>query len=42
MEQLEEGLNYLKGFATRWKNNNINKPESLELLVTKPPTKEYT
>ena len=39
---LEKGLEKLKGFATCRKNNNINQPDPLELLGTKPATKEYT
>jgi hypothetical protein len=42
MEKLKKGLKELKGFATHWKNNNINQPDPLEFSRTKPPTKEYT
>jgi hypothetical protein len=42
MEELEKGLEDLKGVATHKKNNNINQPDSSELPGTKPPTKEYT
>jgi len=42
IEELEKGLKDLKGFATHRKNNNINQPDILEFLGTKPPTKEYT
>ena len=42
MEELEEGLNELKGFAIHRKSNNINHPDTPELPGSKPPTKEYT
>jgi len=40
MEKLKKGLKELKGFHR--KNNNTNQPDHLELLGTKPPTREYT
>jgi hypothetical protein len=42
MEELEKGLNELKGFTNHRKNNNINQTDLPELPETKPPTKEYT
>jgi hypothetical protein len=42
MEELEKGLEELKGFANHRKNNNINQTDPLELLGTKSPTKAYT
>jgi hypothetical protein len=37
MEELEKGLKELKGFATHWKNNNINqKDPPPKLPGTKP------
>jgi hypothetical protein len=41
VEELEKGLNELKGFASYRKNNNINQPNPPEVPGTKPPTKEY-
>jgi hypothetical protein len=41
MEELEKGLEKLKGFATHGKNN-INQPDLPELPGIKPPTKEDT
>jgi len=42
MEELEKGLKELKELASPRKNNNINQPDTPELLGIKPPTKEYT
>jgi hypothetical protein len=42
MEELEKGMNEVKGFANRRKNNNINQPDLPEFPETKLPTKEYT
>jgi hypothetical protein len=39
MEELEEGLKKQKVIEPHRKNNNI---KQAELLVSKPPTKEYT
>jgi hypothetical protein len=39
VEGLEKGL---KELAVHRRNNNMNQPVPLELLGTKPPTKEYT
>jgi hypothetical protein len=42
VEEFEEGLKELTGFANHRKNNNINQPDLPELLRTKSPNKEYT
>jgi hypothetical protein len=42
VEDLEEGLKELKGFAMYRKNNNVNQPDPPELPGTKPLTKEST
>ena len=39
IEVLKTELKELKEFATHRKKNNINQPDSLEFLGTKPPTK---
>jgi hypothetical protein len=41
MNELEEGLKKMNGFAT-YRKNNISQPDLPELPGTKPPTKEYT
>jgi hypothetical protein len=46
MEELEKGLKELRGFAAPWGrgggSNSVNRPDTLELPGTGPPTKEYT
>jgi hypothetical protein len=42
IEELEKGLNELKGFPPFRKNKNINQPDTPELPGCKPPNKEYT
>jgi hypothetical protein len=42
MEELEKVLKVLRVFAVPWGSNSINWVDTLELLGTGPPTKEYT
>jgi hypothetical protein len=42
MEELEKGLQELRGLQPHRKNNNINQQNPIELPGTKAPTKEYT
>jgi hypothetical protein len=42
MEELENGVKELKGFAIHRKNNNINQPVPTDFQGSKPPTKENT
>jgi hypothetical protein len=42
VEEIDKDLNELKGFATHRNSNNMNQPDSPELIRSKPPTKEYT
>jgi hypothetical protein len=42
MEELEKGLEELRGFAAPWESNSANCSKPLGLLRTGPPTKDYT
>jgi hypothetical protein len=44
VEEMEKGLRELRGFAAPWREQQCQQPRhpDPELLVTGPPTKEYT
>jgi hypothetical protein len=42
MEEMEKGLEKLRGFVAPWGSKSVNWQDPLELVGTRPPTKKYT